>query len=127
MFLIFVFMFVWGATSTVMYISESKKNKFADKITNEKVNDVKTRFEIYKKVSMCEVERLNKVIFKELERNKELHMEIQKVIANQRILIPEGTLEAVKYAMNKSHPDNGGKTEDFIKFRKIYENLKGMN
>lgn len=32
--------------------------------------------------------------------------------------------EAVRYAMLKSHPDNGGKQEDFIKFRKLYEGMK---
>lgn len=32
--------------------------------------------------------------------------------------------EAVRYAMLKSHPDNGGKQEDFIKFRKLYESIK---
>lgn len=31
---------------------------------------------------------------------------------------------AVKYAMTRAHPDNGGKQEDFIKFRMIYEKLK---
>lgn len=37
--------------------------------------------------------------------------------------IPKGTIEAVKYAMKKSHPDNGGNAEDFIKFKKAYEEL----
>lgn len=37
--------------------------------------------------------------------------------------IPQGTIEAVKYAMKKSHPDNGGNSEDFIKFQKAYEEL----
>ena len=32
--------------------------------------------------------------------------------------------EAVHYAMVKSHPDNGGKSEDFVKFRKLYERMK---
>ena len=32
--------------------------------------------------------------------------------------------EAVRYAMLKSHPDNGGKSEDFVKFRKLYERMK---
>lgn len=32
-------------------------------------------------------------------------------------------LETVHYAMIKAHPDNGGKQEDFIKFRKLYERL----
>lgn len=31
--------------------------------------------------------------------------------------------EAVHYAMVKAHPDNGGKQEDFVKFRKLYERI----
>ena len=33
-------------------------------------------------------------------------------------------LEAVKYAMKKSHPDNGGNAEDFKKFRDLYNSMK---
>lgn len=33
-------------------------------------------------------------------------------------------LEAVRYAMIKSHPDNNGKQEDFIKFKKLYDSLQ---
>lgn len=33
-------------------------------------------------------------------------------------------ISAVKYAMTKAHPDNGGKQEDFIKFRQVYEKLR---
>lgn len=33
-------------------------------------------------------------------------------------------MAAVKYAMNKSHPDNGGSTEDFIRYKKVYDKLK---
>lgn len=32
--------------------------------------------------------------------------------------------EAIHYAMLKAHPDNGGKQEDFIKFRNLYERVK---
>ncbi len=32
-------------------------------------------------------------------------------------------LEAIKYAMKHAHPDNGGNAEDFIKFKKCYEEL----
>lgn len=41
-----------------------------------------------------------------------------KVNNNQQII------EAVKYAMKKSHPDNGGNTEDFKKFRDLYNSMK---
>ena len=33
-------------------------------------------------------------------------------------------LEAVKYAMKKAHPDNGGNAEDFKKFRDLYDSMK---
>lgn len=34
-------------------------------------------------------------------------------------------VEVAKYAMIRSHPDNGGNTEDFIKYKKYYEKLTG--
>lgn len=33
-------------------------------------------------------------------------------------------MEAAKYAMTRAHPDNGGKKEDFIKYRDIYQRVK---
>lgn len=46
-------------------------------------------------------------------------------IQNQPVAkeIPEGTIEAVKFAMAKSHPDNGSNIEYFIKYRNVYEKL----
>lgn len=32
--------------------------------------------------------------------------------------------EAVKYAMKKSHPDNGGNASDFRKFRELYKEIE---
>lgn len=32
--------------------------------------------------------------------------------------------EAVKYAMKKAHPDNGGNNEEFNKFRELYNKIK---
>lgn len=34
-------------------------------------------------------------------------------------------LDAVKYAVKYSHPDNGGNQNDFIKFKRVYDKLKG--
>lgn len=34
-------------------------------------------------------------------------------------------VEVAKYAMIRSHPDNGGNTEDFIKYKKYYGKLTG--
>ena len=36
----------------------------------------------------------------------------------------EEVKEAVRYAMKKSHPDNGGSAKDFDKFRKLYNSMK---
>lgn len=35
----------------------------------------------------------------------------------------QDVVDAVHYAMKKSHPDNGGNAEDFMRFNKIYEEL----
>ena len=39
--------------------------------------------------------------------------------------IPKGTIQAVKEAMKRSHPDNGGKAEDFQMYRRAYNVLIG--
>ena len=41
-----------------------------------------------------------------------------KVNNNQQII------DAIKYAMKKSHPDNGGNAEDFKKCRDLYNSMK---
>lgn len=41
-----------------------------------------------------------------------------KVNNNQQII------DAIKYAIKKSHPDNGGNAEDFKKFRDLYNSMK---
>lgn len=37
--------------------------------------------------------------------------------------VSQDVKEAVHYAMVHAHPDNGGKQEDFIRFRKCYEQI----
>lgn len=50
---------------------------------------------------------------------------ISKQIINERsnVNVTNDMVEAVKYAMKKAHPDNGGNQELFIKFRKVYEEM----
>lgn len=38
-------------------------------------------------------------------------------------IVKKDVKDAVFYAMKKSHPDNGGTEEDFIRFKKCYEEL----
>ena len=44
---------------------------------------------------------------------------------NNPNLIPKGTIEAVKEAMKRSHPDNGGNPEDFRMYRRAYNVFMG--
>lgn len=39
--------------------------------------------------------------------------------------IPQDTISAVRYAMKRAHPDNGGSADDFMRFKKCYEELTG--
>lgn len=61
-------------------------------------------------------------------------LRVRNIILNRRLLnsqfnckttkeIPKETIDAVKLAMKVSHPDNGGKQEDFIKYRELYNKL----
>lgn len=48
----------------------------------------------------------------------------ESFIKENNSTIDSNVKEAVRYAMLKSHPDNGGKSEDFVKFRNLYERMK---
>lgn len=42
---------------------------------------------------------------------------------NTKNSVSKDTVDAVRYAMKHSHPDNGGNADDFIRFQKCYEEL----
>ena len=44
---------------------------------------------------------------------------------NQNAKYSKDLKDAVFIAMKVSHPDNGGQQEQFIKFRRLYESMKG--
>ena len=44
---------------------------------------------------------------------------------NQDAKYSKDLKDAVFVAMKVSHPDNGGQQEQFIKFRRLYESMKG--
>lgn len=49
------------------------------------------------------------------------------VFSNEKDIYDDSVKEAVRYAMLKSHPDNGGRKEDFIKFRELYKKMEEEN
>lgn len=85
-----------------------------DKIIKEK------DLEIYKKNT--EISLLNTII-QQLRVSKGGTERI--IYRSKTTNIPKGTIDAVKLAMKVSHPDNGGKQEDFIKYNEVYQKLTG--
>lgn len=67
----------------------------------------------------------------EKRRRKLLESEVLQLRFNEmafrtamsQIKVSPDIKDAVHYAMVHAHPDNGGKQEDFIKFRKCYERI----
>ena len=52
-----------------------------------------------------------------------LMKEARRNIKCENSNVSPNTIQAVKYAMKHTHPDNGGNAEDFIRFQKCYEEL----
>lgn len=116
----------------VNHIIEYRKLKIDNEDLEMQVNAIRSSFEIYRNISDGGNENLR-------SRNAELlreNMQLKSIIGAYRSAygnssantysaskVPQGTIEAVKYAMKKAHPDNGGNAEDFIKYKKVYEEL----
>lgn len=114
-FVIIVIIFLVGFL--INHIAEYKKLKLDNEILELQVKEIRNHFEIYKNVSNCEngeTENLRK-------QNAELlmeNMQLKSIVSAYRNTfgngfhntysksqIPQGTIEAVKYAMKYSHPD----------------------
>lgn len=86
----------------------------------EKIYDYKSKLE---EIEMeLSIERSKRHIA-EID-NYAMRMQLNAMQGSNHYSSNRDVLDAVKYAMTKAHPDNGGKQEDFIKFRQVYEKLK---
>ena len=54
-------------------------------------------------------------------------MRINILSYNGQKSIPDSTIDAVKYAVKKSHPDNGGNSDDFIRFKRCLDELEKLS
>lgn len=86
----------------------------------EKIYDYKDKLEILEKE--LSIERSKRHIA-EMD-NYVMRMQLNAMQALNPYSSNRDVLDAVRYAMIRAHPDNGGKEEDFIKFRQVYEKLK---
>lgn len=116
----------------INHIIEYRELKFDNICLNDQANEIRDKFELYRSFFGCEefqnLRKQNSDLLMENLYLKSLVDTYQEVYGNKSHSenshsIPQGTIEAVKYAMKKSHPDSGGNAEDFIKFRKVYEEL----
>lgn len=65
----------------------------------------------------------NIVLMKENENLKRENLKL-KMRGSHTFIIDEDTKAAIRYAMIHSHPDKGGKEEDFVRFHALYEKIK---
>lgn len=119
----------------INHIIEYRKLKFDNMILNKQVDEIRNNFKMYRSISGCE----NAEVESLKSRNAELlmeNMQLKSLIgayrntfgnsfhsANSKPSISKDMVDAVRYAMKHAHPDNGGDTEDFIRFQKCYEEL----
>lgn len=74
-----------------------------------------------------QINRLIKAFDTLYNQNKFLNLKLDMYKDRYYTNNPEFTddiKDAVKYAMKCTHPDNGGKSEDFQRFRRLYESMK---
>lgn len=87
-----------------------------DLVKNNKIKSLNNEI----RIKDMEIQNKNNII-----RHLSMNAYISKQIINERsnVNVTNDMVEAVKYAMKKAHPDNGGNQELFIKFRKVYEEM----
>lgn len=77
----------------------------------------KLRFENNLLQSDIKILRGDRVVFDPFDFFKKTNLNINISEVNDDIK------DAIKYARDKSHPDNGGSDDDFIKFHKLYQRI----
>ena len=110
-------------------IMECKRLKISEQSEKERAD---FWVESYKKeiarksTESIEVKRLTLIISTYKNENMMLKNRINLLSSMGKQSIPEGTMDAVRYAVKKSHPDNGGNADDFIRFKKCLDELSGQ-
>ena len=124
------------AISTSIIINQYiniRKLKLDNEIAKLSIKEIRNNYEMRIRLSECDSSQTEAL----KEKNSALlleNMQLKSVIdayrnvygrTSQTPQISQDMVDAVKYAMKKSHPDNGGNAEDFVRFKKCYEELTG--
>lgn len=109
------------------FIFSYKKKKRIQELEN-KIRLLEIDFESSEELRRelkIENERIRNELWCAKDRNEQLRkiVEWYEKMKFSSAPIPNGAVEAVKYAMKHAHPDNGGNAEDFMRFQKCYEEL----
>lgn len=122
------------STSIIVYQYINIRNlKLDNEIAKLSIKEIRNNYEMRIRLSECDssqVDALEKKNAALLLENMQLKSAIDLYRrlygrANSVPQISRDTVDAVRYAMKRAHPDNGGNAEDFMKFQKCYEELTG--
>lgn len=110
-----------------------RRLKFDNEIAKLSIKEIRNNYEMRIRLSECDssqVDALEKKNASLLLENMQLKSAIdlyRKLYGrtNNTPQISKDTVDAVRYAMKHAHPDNGGSAEDFVRFKKCYEELVG--
>lgn len=121
---------VLGLGWLITNMLKNKQIALEKKLGEIHAQEVQNRFDIYRNITDSEIKRLNQKILLDSQMYANLQMDFQRFQRfkngfenDTKENLPPNTIQAVKYAMKYAHPDNGGSTEDFMKFQKCYEEL----
>ena len=108
----------------IVAVHERNDLRLEKEIKKEMISDFEIRKGILENAHVSEKRQLQIEICELQKENiKLLAILNSKHVQNKGLNVSKDTIDAVFYAMKKSHPDNGGKEEDFIRFKKYYEEL----
>lgn len=110
-----------------------RRLKFDNEIAKLSIKEIRNNYEMRIRLSECDssqVDALEKKNAALLLENMQLKSAIDLYRrlygrTNNTPQISKDTVDAVRYAMKHAHPDNGGSAEDFVRFKKCYEELTG--
>lgn len=109
----------------IMFILISIMVYYNKKIIKLEIENIKLEDKLKEVNTNCNLWKNNALEFQRANWQLKSALEFyQRPDIKGGIEINEDIKQAVKFAMIKSHPDKGGNTEDFIKFRELYNKLK---
>ncbi len=131
--MVIVIIIALSASIIISQYINIRKLKLDNEIAKISIKEIRNNYEMRIRLSECDssqVDALEKKNAALLLENMQLKSAIDLYRklhgrTNNTPQISKDTVDAVRYAMKHAHPDNGGSAEDFVRFKKCYEELAG--